>query len=500
MMMRKLGLSLAAVLALGAQGVGAQGLPAETAARQAADTQLQNNINAEAAARAAAEAALQNAIAAEAASRSAADTALGATDTQLQSQIDQLRNSIGSSGGTTSVDCGSGGSVNDALAAGAKKIIVRGRCNESITVNQDDVTLQADPAGGEIHGPDAAANTVTVHGHRVTIDGLTISGGRNGVSGVGSTNLNMRNCTVQSTGRTGIAYINNAGGSVDTCQVHSNPRDGIAAQGGQVTVVNSMITNNSRFGVIILNGASANIGINDRQEPAGNTISQNGSYGIIVTTGGTAWIAMNQVTANGADATMPGRSGIGIFQATANLVGGNTISDNPGTGITMTGATVTMGNGDVGITPVNTITGNGNSTSPGGVFAFLGSSVLMRNASIQANHGPGLTLSTRSQAQVSGTTIQSNLDVPTPNGFVNAGDGIRLLLGSALLPTGPNSIVSDNQGFGIQCFDAESSVNGLPPIQAPNIPGMPPESVPVPPFTTMSGNGLGNVSGGCTGF
>ena len=482
MVKRRLGLSLAAVLALGAQGALAQGLPAETAARQAADTQLQGNIDAEAAARA------------------AADTALGNADAQLQSQIDQLRSSIGGSGGTSTVDCGSGGSINQALDAGAKTVIVHGTCNESVTVNQDDVTLRADPAGGEIHGQDANANTVTVRGHRVTIDGLTVSGGRNGITGIGSTNLNVRNCTVQSTGRTGIAYINNAGGSVDTCQVHSNPRDGIAAQGGQVTVVNSMISNNSRFGLIILNGASANIGINDRQEPAGNTISQNGSYGIIVTTGGTAWIAMNQVTANGADATMPGRSGIGIFQATANLVGGNTISDNPGTGITMTGASVTMGNGDVGISPINTITRNGNAASPGGVFAFLGSSVLMRNASIQANNGPGLTLSTRSQAQVSGTTIQNNLDVPTPNGFVNAGDGIRLLLGSALLPTGPNSSISGNQGFGLQCFDAESSVNGLPAIQAPNIPGMPPESVPVPPFITMSGNSLGNVSTGCTGF
>lgn len=467
---------LAAILALAAQPAGAQGLPAETAAREAADVQLQLNIDAEAAARAGADSALQGAINGEAGTRSA-------TDAQLQIQIDQLRGSIGSGGGTASVDCGSGGSISAALAAGAKRIVVRGTCSESVTVNQDDVTLQADPAGGEIHGPDATANAVTVRGHRVTIDGLTISGGRNGISGVGSTNLSIRNCTVQSTGRTGIVYINNAGGSVDTCQVHSNPRDGIAADGAQVTVTNSMISNNSRFGIIIVDGASGKIGQTDRQEPAGNTISQNGSNGITVSTGGTAQIAMNQVTGNGTDPTQPGRNGISVLQGSASLVGGNTISGNAGAGLAITSSSVTMGNGDLGITPVNTITGNGNSASPGGVSAFLGASVVLRNATIQGNNGPGVTLTTRSQAQLVSSTIQGNLNLPLPNGFMSAGDGIRLVFGSALLPGNPGSTIAGNAGAGVQCTDGESSV-----INA------------VPPILTMSGNAGGDLSASCTGF
>src|SRR4051812_50222736 len=63
-------LAFAAQLAYGQAG----GLPGETSARQAADTELQNSINAEAAARAAGDTQLQNTIHAEAAGRRRAGT------------------------------------------------------------------------------------------------------------------------------------------------------------------------------------------------------------------------------------------------------------------------------------------------------------------------------------------------------------------------------------------------------------------------------------------
>src|SRR3954453_20799992 len=74
----KRNLLLAVPLASAAQPASGQagGLPGETSARQAADTELQNSINAEAAPRPPGDPQLQNTINAEAAGRSAADTGL----------------------------------------------------------------------------------------------------------------------------------------------------------------------------------------------------------------------------------------------------------------------------------------------------------------------------------------------------------------------------------------------------------------------------------------
>jgi hypothetical protein len=127
---------------------------------------------------------------------------------------------------------------------------------------------------------------------------------------------------------------------------------------------------------------------------------------------------------------------------------------------------------------VNTFSGNGALNNAGGILAFLGSSLVVRDAVISGNSGPGLIFSLRSQGQMFNSTIQNN-----------SGDGIRLIFGSALLPAMPASTVSGNSGFGIQCTDPESSIlNTIPP---------PP---PFPPFFVFFGNTLGDVSAGCSGF
>ena len=54
--------------------------------------------------------------------------------------------------------------------------------------------------------------------------------------------------------------------------------------------------------------------------------------------------------------------------------------------------------------------------------------------------------------------------------------------GSGLFLTPPNTVVSGNAGFGLQCTDGESSVVNI---------GL---------LNLSGGNGLGGVSGSCTGF
>jgi hypothetical protein len=141
-----------------------------------------------------------------------------------------------------------------------------------------------------------------------------------------------------------------------------------------------------------------------------------------------------------------------------------------------------LGDPNFGVTTGNTVSQNGNAASQGGVLAFLGSSLIVRDAIIELNNGPGLTFSTRSQGQIFSSTIRNNLNVLNSGGFIVTGDGIRLVLGSALLPGTPGSTVTGNAGVGLQCTDGESSaVNTFAP------------------FLTFSGNLLGDVPN-CSAF
>jgi hypothetical protein len=395
---------------------------------------------------------------------------------------------------TVTVDCTRGETIAKALTLGDERksllVLVRGTCNESVSISRSDVTLRGETGfGSAINGPNPTVDTLTVTANRVTVEDLSIGGGRNGITGIGAAGLNVRNTTVQSTGRSGIVYANGSSGIVDGCTVQLNARDGVVVEAGSLTIINSNVSQNSRVGVFVAPGGAARIGIDNRNVGAGNTISQNGATGVVITIGGQALVAMNQITGNGADpASTSGRSGIAVTQATVDIVGGNNISGNAAQGVFARSATVQIGDTAFGFSSVNTITGNGSAASPGGVFAFLGSAVVIRDAVISGNNGPGLAFSLRSHGQIFSSAIQNNLSVgtcpPAPGSPpCNFGDGIRLIFGSALLPSTPTTVVSGNAGFGISCTDGESSVvnTGLP-------------------FLSISGNALGTVSGSCTGF
>jgi len=400
--------------------------------------------------------ALQAAINAEAASRAAADA-----------QLRELISSGGSGGGTAQVDCGSGASIANALASGATHIIVRGACTEAVLVARDDVTLEGDATtGGNIHGVDAEVNTVIVTGHRVTLHRLTVSGGRNGIAGIGASNLTVRNVTVQSVGRNGIVYASGASGTVDGCTVQSSTRDGIVVDGANARVINSTVIGN-RHGIVYVNGSNGAVGLTDRAAAGGNTVRDNTGTGILIASGSVATVTMNQVLQNG--------TGAGVFQATASIAGGNVITGNPGGGLVTTASRVVLGDAAPTGSTVSTFSANGSPTQTGGVFAGLGTSMVLRDADISANNGAGLIISLRSQVQMSGTRIQNN-----------ANDGIRLTLGAALLPLSPVNTVSGNSGFGVGCTDPESSVVNL---VGPN-----------PPIVALSGNVAGNIASACTQF
>jgi len=378
---------------------------------------------------------------------------------------------------TVNVDCAAGDTIARALTKGDDRksltILISGTCNENVVVNRSDIKLAAGASGATLAGPDATLDTIRVTGSRVTIDGITVTGGRNGITGDGAAGLIVQNAVVQGTGRTGIAYVHGASGIVDHVVVQNNSvRDGIAIESAYAAVINSQITLNGRHGIGVFDSGGARIGVDNASNAAGNVISGNTVNGIHIVFGSSAFIGMNQIIGNG----NPIGSGINLSSASADIVGGNTITGNNGTGINLRSSSAVIGDANFGLTTINTISGNGNPTSQGGVSGFLGSSISIRDAIISGNVGFGLIATTRSSVAIQSSTIQNNVAFAP-----GTGDGIRVVLGSALFASAPNGTITGNAGFGLLCTDGESSV-----VNTGNL-GIGP-------------NALGGVSPSCTGF
>jgi parallel beta-helix repeat protein len=333
-------------------------------------------------------------------------------------------------------------------------IQVKGTCSENVEIVRDDVTLKADPLGGTVIGLDPNEPTINVRAFRTVIDGLTISGGRGGITVRGGATI--RNCTVQNADRNGIKVYHGGHGTVDNCTVQNNSRHGIYIEGGSATVINSAISLNG-VGVGVQSGGSARIGITDVGQYAGNTISSNYGSGIFIYGGGSAYIGGNTIKGNGTDPdSIYGYYGILVHNGSAIVVGNNVITENEGCGIWAFSSFVRIGEPGFGLPTHNTITGNGTGSSriypKGGIFGNLGTTLTLNDADVNNNTGNGVTLSACS-------TLGLSSGVPLP------------------LAT-----VTGNSLFGLQCTDANfcSRFGG-------NTSG-------------ISGNTAGDVSPNCTGF
>jgi len=387
---------------------------------------------------------------------------------------------------TVRVSCGTAQTIARALRQGDERkplvVVVDGTCTENVVVDRDDVTLVAGDGGGTVNGPDPNASTIAVIANRATIDGLTVTGGLNGIRGEGAKAMTIANCIVHNTGRNGIVFFRGTSGRVDTCTVQNNPRDGVSVESSSASVVNSSVSHNARVGINLTDGSSGRIGVDDSNGAAGNMITNNGSNGLHITIGSTAFVGANTISGNGANpAAALGRFGINVINSTADIIGLNTITANANHGIFARSSSLLVGDTNFGFSSVNTISGNGTAVpSSAGIFGFVGTSLVLRNATISGNNGFGVGLSLRSSAQMSGNTIQNTM------GFPPTGDGIRLIFGSGLFidppPAAPNT-VTGNSGWGLNCTDGEASV-----VNAPLL-------IVAPPA-----NNLGGVSPACTGF
>ncbi|HYT32099.1 MAG TPA: right-handed parallel beta-helix repeat-containing protein [Thermoanaerobaculia bacterium] len=209
---------------------------------------------------------------------------------------------------TITVDCNAGGKVQTAIDAAkpGDKIVVSGVCNENLKVLDEVARITLDGQGSTtIHGPNSGANTILVAGRNITIQGFTISGGRNGV-----------------------AVVRGAMALIDSNTIQESVENGInVAQHSFAGILNTTVQLNHDAGIRMLDSSFARIGFMDLAQPArGNTIRQNGAAGVLVDWSSGASLAANSISDNDG----PGVSVTGASQAE---LAGNHIDGNRSDGV-----------------------------------------------------------------------------------------------------------------------------------------------------------------------
>jgi len=332
---------------------------------------------------------------------------------------------------TFTVNCSRGQTITKGLELGdARKplvLIIRGTCNENIRITRDRVTLQGDPPRvATVQAANPNAHSITITATWVRIDGLTVTGGLNGIWTTGVSHLTVTNSVIQNAAQNGI-ILNNSYGRLVGNTIQNNGSEGLMLQAAQAAVINSEITMNAGSG-IRLNG-------NSTLDVSGGTISANGASGIY-SQRSDANIRGTTITGNGTDLTLIEnfRRGVSGLQSTLEIRNSN-ITSNTGRGIAAElGSTL-----DVGST---TVTGNGHE----GVLIYGGSSGHLTGGTFSGNTLDGVSVGVHSTAQiVDGAMIMNN-----------ARNGITLFAGSKLWVLNPITIGANAQ-YGLACNDWESS-------------------------------------------
>jgi parallel beta-helix repeat protein len=337
---------------------------------------------------------------------------------------------------TFNVDCARGQTISKALEQGDLRkpmvLIVRGTCNENVTISRDDVTLLGQTGtGATVSAANAAVNTIAVKATRTVISGLTIQGGANGIFVLAASDFTISDSVVKNASLNGIYVVSTH------VKILSNTIQNSGSHGIFLTAADGRVENNQ-----ILSNAAAGVHLerNSTVSASDNTITANGSNGIELRWNSHASIINNTISGNGfSPPPEPGSSaGIHVRYSIAEI-GGGSISGNAGVGIGVF----------AGLADISNVTISGN--PGGGVGGNMGATVLLAGGTISNNGGPGVGLTLNVTGRINGTTIQFNTG-PNPNA-IQLAQGSKLTLGS---PTAVGNV----GGYGLGCSDGESSWTG----------------------------------------
>lgn len=326
------------------------------------------------------------------------------------------------------VDCASGQSIEQAVTRGdARKpllLIVRGTCNESVTISRDDVTLRGDPqVGGTVVGV-TGRDTILISASRVNIEDLNVVGGNIGIRLQGPFFAGVSNSSVRDTSGNGI-LVRAGDIAISGTTVDGAGNSALALhRGASARVLNSRFLNSRYAGVFANTNSTADV--------SGSEMTANGSHGAQFEGSSHGTLRNNLISGNAA-------SGIVVSESQATIAE-NTITTNGAHGVLAQAAAT------VGLSG-NTISANEQS----GVVGYLGPTLVLYPNDISGNGGNGVFCRANCTLQISGATITDNGDI-----------GVSVMLASRVIFSGPDiTYGGGNRGWvDLWCGDKESSVDG----------------------------------------
>jgi parallel beta-helix repeat protein len=213
---------------------------------------------------------------------------------------------------TVSVDCDAGNTITAALGnvKPGDTVLVSGTCNEQVSFAPEMVRITLDGQKKttiQYPGKAASPHTVFIRGKDITVKGVTVIGGLDGIHLSGPASAELDGNVVMKTTRAGI--------HID--------------KGSVVRVLNSTVEESGAMGIDITGASYAYIGLRIPRIPAlsPNTIRNNSGPGINIERTSGAWIVGNTISNNKG-------SGIVVHRNAQADVMANVINANGGDAIT----------------------------------------------------------------------------------------------------------------------------------------------------------------------
>ena len=244
---------------------------------------------------------------------------------------------------TVSVDCDAGNTIMAALAnvKPGDVVLASGTCNEQVSFAPEMVRITLDgQKKTTITHPGKAApspHTVFIRGKDITVKGVTVIGGLDGIHLSGPASAELDGNAVSKTARAGIHIDKGSVARIIGNTIQESGAYGIDITGVSLAYIGLRIPRvPALFPNIIRNNGAAGINI-ERSSTAwivGNTISNNKGSGIIVHRNSQADVMGNTINANGGDAiTASYNAGINLKSEPRTDAPNQTAQNNGGAGI-----------------------------------------------------------------------------------------------------------------------------------------------------------------------